>query len=400
MNQHRLSRRHALKALGYGSLLALSACANDNIRFVTITSAANPASATPSSPPLPTSAPPATATPEPSATPEPTSAASATPETSLFQPLGRPARALGFHVPYSFLESPIDYAAFEALIRGTGANCVVIDIKDEAGKIAIPFDHLLKPGDANRADFNHEQVGALVNWLVERQIYPIARQVVMTDTPLVAARPELGYHFYSPQLYRGPSGELWLDPERPEVGDYNAAIAVAAAQLGFPEVQLDYVRFPEANFDMPIERRVGAIFNMLATVRAALGQQALLTIDVLDDSTNDYPDNVADGGYGQRIATLAQTVDGVCPMLYPDLHHQNIDVDYYQNVHDGTLRTIKKVAAGGSTAFVNPWIQAYYAAGLERIRQQAVGAFDANAVGVYAWNIGLNYPYGMYGPAL
>jgi hypothetical protein len=218
----------------------------------------------------------------------------------------------------------------------------------------------------------------------------------MTDTPLATAHEELAYYRYSSQPYVDVSGETWLNPERPEVADYNAAVAVATAKVGFHEIQLDYIRYPEADFDRPIERRIEPIENILRTIKAALEDKALLTIDVLDDSTRDYPESIADGGYGQHIATLAKTVDGICPMLYPDIRHENIEVDYYQFVHDGTARTVEKVVAGLSTAFVNPWIQAYYAANQPRIRQQADGAFEAGAVGVYAWNNSLYYPHGIF----
>ncbi len=308
----------------------------------------------------------------------------------------RPAQIKGLHVPYTLLERPIDFSTLGAIMRGTGANCAVVDIKVEGGKIAIPFEHALKPGYTNNPGFDYEQVGVLVDWLLEHDYYPVARQVIMTDTPLATAHRDLAYYFYSREPYIDASDEVWVNPERPEVGDYNAAIAVAAAKMGFLEVQLDYIRYPEADFDKPIEKRVEAIAGTIKAIQSALKRRALLTIDVLDDSTRDYPDSIADGGYGQHIETLARSVDGICPMLYPDRRRQDINVDYFQFVHDGTVRAARKVAAGGSRAFVNPWIQAYYAAGLSRIQQETEGAFEAGAVGVYAWNSTLEYPDGMY----
>jgi hypothetical protein len=402
MTSFRPNRRQALKALGYGAAAAASACGGSPLSRVPATRVPSP---TP--PPIPTSLPGPTFTAAPSITPTSTITPTASPtalntpepispmqKSDLLKAYLRPARVAGLHVPYSFLERPIDYAALEAIMLGTGANCLVIDVKDEGGRVAVPFDHPLRPGGTHNAGF--ERVGKLVSWLLAHQYYPVARQVVMVDTPLASAHEELAYHFYSSQSYVDTSGAVWLNPERPEVADYNAAIAVAAAQMGFREIQLDYIRYPEADFDRPFERRVGAIASILTTLQSALNQQALLTIDVLDDSSSNYPDSAADGGYGQHIETLAGIVDGICPMLYPDLRHENIDVDYYQSVHDGTLRTAQKVAGGGSTAFVNPWIQAYFAAGLTRIRQQAEGAFQAGAVGVFAWNASLHYPDGMY----
>ena len=404
MPNREFNRRHMLKALGYGSLAAMSAaCGGSPIKFVTPT---HSPSATPfpsaqpvvnqplvSDTPEPTFTVEPSATIEPVATHEPTAAAQ---EAALFQPASRPNRIMGMHIPYSFLLGRIDYGWLEQFLIGTGVNSVVIDVKSEGGSVAVPFEHYLKPSYLNSLNVDFDQVAELVSWLLSHGYYPVARQVVMSDTPFVSANTEVGYYFYSSSGYSDLSGELWANPERPEVGDYNAAIAVAAAQMGFQEIQLDYIRYPESNFEIPLERRVGAIANILRTVLAALNQRALLTIDVLEDSTNFYPEQAADGGYGQYLPTLALIVDGICPMLYPDVYHQDVDVNYYQKVYDGTARTAQKIASSGAVCFINPWIQAYFAANLARIREQARGAFDAGSVGVFAWNISLNYPYGMF----
>ena len=269
MSQSRLSRRQAVKVLSYGAVLALSACHQKMIILITATPANSTATSVVGSTMT------STMTGMPSRTPKATTTA------QKLQPQPRPTQINGLHVPYTFLEKPIDFSAFEALMLGTGANCAVIDIKVEGGKIALPFEHPLKPSYTNNPGFDYSQVGALVSWLLKHHYYPVARQVVMTDTPLATAHRDLAYHFYSREPYVDASGELWVNPERPEVADYNAAIAIAAARMGFPEVQLDYIRYPEADFDTPIERRVEAIASTITTIRTALKQRALLTIDVL-----------------------------------------------------------------------------------------------------------------------
>jgi hypothetical protein len=259
--------------------------------------------------------------------------------------------------------------------------------------VAVPFAHDLRPGHLDNQDFS--KLAELVAWLTSNQIYPVARQVVMMDSVLADAAPRLYLH-YPYRRQTDASGHIWLDPRHAEVANYNAVIAQAAAQMGFAEIQLDYIRFPEANFAMPFSERVGAIASAIETIRSALDERTLLTIDVLGDTTRDYPDEISDMGLGQHIPTLAQFVDGICPMLYPDLRGTGFDIDFYDYVYSSTLNAVAKVAQGGASAFVSPWIQAYYPADREKIQQQVQAALDAGANGAFAWEPTSYYPEGMY----
>src|SRR5207247_1189009 len=99
---------------------------------------------------------------------------------------------------------------------------------------------------------------------------------------------------YSGNRYVDVNGELWLDPQRPEVADYNSAIALAAIEAGFQEIQLDYIRYPETDYDHSFLERVDAIAGIVAEIKMALNGKALLTLDLLGDSTIDYPESHSD----------------------------------------------------------------------------------------------------------
>ena len=45
-------------------------------------------------------------------------------------------------------------------------------------------------------------------------------------------------------LYREINGATWIDPYRREAWPYIIEIAKEAVELGFDEIQFDYVRFP------------------------------------------------------------------------------------------------------------------------------------------------------------
>ena len=69
------------------------------------------------------------------------------------------------------------------------------------------------------------------------------------------------------KIWRDPEKMGWVDPNHESVWDYNIALAVEAARMGFDEVQYDYVRFPTdgnvgvAQFSLPNteENRTAAI---------------------------------------------------------------------------------------------------------------------------------------------
>lgn len=273
-----------------------------------------------------------------------------------------------------------------------GANSVVVEIKDDVGRISIPFDHSLKPQIGNR-DRDEGNLVYLVDKARRNGIHLIARQVVMMDKAMYQERGELAVREHDYTEYG------WLDPRREEVVEYTAAVSRAAVDFGFSEIQLDYIRFPNAGirYYLDLEQRTGAINNILWRVKVAINGEALLTADFFG-GTPTTPDSLPDMGIGQNIVMAAPFVDGLCPMLYPDVHQSGADVNEYGYVYEGTWKTLEKLALGGNPeAFVTPWIQAYGRGfGLAQIRDQTNAAFNAGGVGVHAWNNTLIYPDGIY----
>ena len=394
--QPTISRRLALKLLGAAALLPFTGC-----RQLPDTP---PTESTPQTVnrilllPTATDTPVASLTPPPAPTARPTETNTSTPVTvqpseAQSTPLpasSRPSQVKGLYLPFDYLRSTQRLTQFQDRLLRIGANCAVIDIKSDGGQVAIPFQHDLQPEIAQQEAF--PGLVDLLDWLAQHEIYAVARQVVMVDTALAEVHPWLALH-YPDKRQTDNSGHIWLNPQEPQIADYNAAIAASAVQIGFREIQLDYIRFAESDFTIPFDERVGALVSVISRIRAEILGNALLTIDVLGVTTDDEADQVSDGGFGQHIPTLARFVDGICPMLYPDLHSEGIDIDYYQYVFESTRRTAEKIVQGESNTFINPWIQGYYPADRAIIQQEAAAAFEAGAVGVYAWS-----PDGVYPP--
>ena len=129
------------------------------------------------------------------------------------------------------------------MIKKTELNSVVIDIKDYSGKILygsrVPLVSQLKTKENRLGDAR-----ALIKKLHDNNIYVIARQTVFQDPILAEKKPEWSVKDIGGGLWRDKKGLAWVDPTQKAVWNYNLAIAKEAIQLGFDEINFDYVRFP------------------------------------------------------------------------------------------------------------------------------------------------------------
>jgi hypothetical protein len=127
------------------------------------------------------------------------------------------------------------------LVDDTDLNAMVIDIKDDYGNITFkvdgtPFEELGKNFIKDPKE--------LIKVLAENKIYPIARIVVFKDSKLAEKYPEYSFKING-KIWRNGKEEAFVNPFNYEVWEYNVEIAKIAVELGFQEIQFDYVRFPE-----------------------------------------------------------------------------------------------------------------------------------------------------------
>lgn len=219
---------------------------------------------------------------------------------------------------YGIGSSKLREAALD-LVDKTELNAVVIDVKGDRGTIAyksaVPLAALVGAQDL----ITIRDPKALIERLHRDHLYAIARIVVFKDNPLATARPDLAVKRSNGAIFRDRERLAWTDPSRKEVWDYNIAIAVEAAKLGFDEIQFDYVRFPDARGlifatanRMP--NRLAAITGFLAEARRQLTPY---NVFVAADIFGYVMWNLDDTNIGQRLEELSPVVDYISPMLYP-----------------------------------------------------------------------------------
>lgn len=289
------------------------------------------------------------------------------------------------------------------IVHKNGANALVVDIKNESGLLTYPSAiPLARKIGARRLTLTHS-LPDLVRDAHVQGIYMIARIVTFEDATLGTARPDLAVHLANGSLFRDHEGLTWTDPYQAEVRAYNIAIAVEAAQAGFDEVQFDYVRFPDSatklKFNGSTEEadRVKAIAAFLAEAHTAL---APYNVFEAADIFGYVSWNLNDTGIGQQLETIVNTVDYVCPMLYPSgfkygiPSHKNpiaTDDDIYNTIRLTIENSTQRTHANPKK--FRPWLQAFrdYAFGgkvfgATEVSDQARGANDANTDGWMLWN--------------
>lgn len=215
------------------------------------------------------------------------------------------------------------------LIETTDLNAMVIDIKEDFGKLTFKVDD-----DSPFASISENYISdpeAMMKILEEKEIYPIARIVVFKDTELAESNPEYSFVEDNGEVWKNNRQEAFVNPFMTEVWDYNIEIAKLAAEFGFQEIQFDYVRFPEgfehrdeeltysqgdyadSSLDN-IQRRVEAVTDFVSYAREEL---AYYDVDVSVDIFGYAATIPETPGIGQNFSKISENVDVISSMIYP-----------------------------------------------------------------------------------
>jgi hypothetical protein len=310
-------------------------------------------------------------------------------------------------------ESYIDHVINMA--RDTEINGVVIDIKDWSGHVA--YDTALAEAEEYNAEsIRIKDISSFVQKLRGEGIYLIARITVFQDPILAKARPDLAVHSKAEptSLWLDKSGLAWIDPAAKESWDYNIALAKEAVELGFDEINFDYIRFPsdgnlrDMSFPLWDENtpRHLVMREFFEYMRREL-PDVNLSIDLFGLSTVNHDDL----GIGQIIEDAFEYFDYVCPMVYPShyaagfLGYQN-PADYpYEVVHYSLEKALERLSAldpmGEKKVRLRPWLQDFDLGAVydtEMVRSQIEAVYDATKgdfSGFMLWNSSNIYTEGV-----
>ncbi len=263
---------------------------------------------------------------------------------------------------------------------GTEINTVVIDFKDDQGRITCPVDSPVA-SEIGACRPYVQDMKSLITSLKERGLYVIARVVAFRDPWLAEKKPEWSLHLADGSLYRDRQGMAWVDPYRKEVWDYLVEVGTGARAAGFGEVQFDYIRFStegtmrDVVFDEAVtggRSKTDVITEFVKYAYENLASQGLfVSADVFGTIIGSDIDAQA---VGQVYTEMAKHLDYICPMIYPSHYGPgNFGLEHPDTMpYETVLEALKKsqlvmdqaAEADGhvsSQAIVRPWLQDFTA---------------------------------------
>lgn len=230
------------------------------------------------------------------------------------------------------------------LVDSTEINGVVIDVKEVCGP-----------------DYSPEYLKKLLDELHQKNIWAIARIVVFKDASQIEARPEWYLTRASPGpvvdecfrkkylraknplgavptgrqakpnviFWQDRRGGYWLDPAHPGAREYILGFAKKMIDIGFDELQFDYIRFPS---DGDVEKAVYPVwdgktpkylvmkdfFEFLHKNLKAYKPDIILSADLFGYAAI----RAGDVGIGQRLDDMGDNFDYLSFMVYPS-HYYN-----------------------------------------------------------------------------
>ncbi|MDR2425680.1 MAG: putative glycoside hydrolase [Endomicrobium sp.] len=287
-------------------------------------------------------------------------------------------------------------AAVIDLFDNTELNTAVIDIKEMEGQIYIDG---VKTANNSGAYFKAiPNITEYLAKLKEKNIYTIARVVVFRDNLMPRKKPSMGVKKPDGTLWTDNKGITWLDPYNKDVWEYIFEMCERAIDLGFEEIQFDYIRFPSdgnikncrySNKEHSSETASQAIVEFLKEANKRLkAKDAKISIDVFGGTTTSSNDM----GIGQKIVEMAEWVDYVSPMVYPSHYYrgefglQEPNKEPYTVVYkaiEGALKRIPKEK-------LRPWLQDFTMFGYKyekkHIRAQIQACYDNEIGNWLLWN--------------
>lgn len=203
----------------------------------------------------------------------------------------------------------------------TPVNAVVLHVKSPKGRLLWPSGNTMaiKMGVAVR----HSGLERHVSRLKKDNIRTIAKLDVFADHQLAAAMPSLSVMDSSTNSpWTDANGLHWSNPSDCRVWDYNIALSKELAQMGFDEIQFDYIRFP-SDGDLSIIRYPNTLpgFSKSDCIKSFLekahDELKPLGVAISADVFGLTAWKTDDFGVGQVLEKMAPHLDVICPMFYP-----------------------------------------------------------------------------------
>lgn len=284
------------------------------------------------------------------------------------------------------------------IAKENGVNAIVVDIKDGALAYSSNVSKEISPTAYATAINDNSSYKSAIDKIKDAGIYVIGRIVVFNDVHYGKDHPE-------DCISSTASSRLWPSAYSRGAWYYNVELAKEAVkEMGFNEIQFDYVRFPEDAYNMSIkgnsdfknkydEEKAEAVQNFLFYATDQIHKVgAYLSVDVFGECSGEYVT-----AYGQYWPAISNIVDAISSMPYTDHFGRSVDTwtNAYQTVYNWAKGAAARQKEIPTPAVARTWITAYdtpywkptviYNA--SKIEDQVKALYDAGLDGGFiTWN--------------
>ncbi|HJJ20414.1 MAG TPA: putative glycoside hydrolase [Bacilli bacterium] len=284
------------------------------------------------------------------------------------------------------------------IAKENGVNAIVVDIKDGALAYSSNVAKEISPTAYATAINDNSSYKSAIDKIKDAGIYAIGRIVVFNDVHYGKDHPD-------DCISSTASSRLWPSAYSRGAWYYNVELAKEAVkEMGFNEIQFDYVRFPEDAYNMSIkgnsdfknkydEEKAEAVQNFLFYATDQIHKVgAYLSVDVFGECSGEYVT-----AYGQYWPAISNIVDAISSMPYTDHFGRSVDTwtNAYQTVYNWAKGAAARQKEIPTPAVARTWITAYdtpywkptviYNA--SKIEDQVKALYDAGLDGGFiTWN--------------
>lgn len=293
-------------------------------------------------------------------------------------------------------------------------NAFVVDIKDNTTPgYKSEVMRIYSPTNYNNAHDTFENYKANIKKLKDAGFYVIGRITVFKDNYYAKDHPENAIIDTRTNEAFNHDNSYWPSAFKRDVWEFNVALAIEAVEeMGFNEIQFDYVRFPDRTYNLEKagymdfqneygEDKAQAIQNFLLYATDKIHEVgAYVSADVFGESAHNYVT-----GYGQYWAAISNVVDVISGMPYPD-HFSKYEYGFSEVVWTVPYKLLstwatfvnKHQSLVPTPAIVRTWIQCYNTSkspsviyDADKISEQIQALYDAGFTGGYmTWNSSSN----------
>jgi len=320
------------------------------------------------------------------------------------QHVAMPKIVRGIHISLGIAASASKMAAFENL-TSKGLNTLEIDVKDENGEVGFSTGAPALARKIGATRNNYYDAKKLIAQAHAAGIYVIGRIVCFEDPILSTKEPAHAIRTTSGGVWKNASGLGWVNEYDPFVWNYIFSLSKAAANMGFDEIQYDYVRFPtDGNVSNAVwphkvkESYESTIYRFLKEARQKIKPLGVnISANVFGLSAHE------DLGIGQNPTRIAPLLDAISPMAYPVLYSKGTYNLTDPSTTPGetvafTMGDFRAALSSDHTTGIRPWLQDWGSTyTLADVIAQINAAERGGAKGWLLWNADVQYHDGALG---